>query len=114
MAATFKVDQVTGDNYDTWKIHERAILKKNDLWWYVTGDIPRKHPGKAESDILLAVSSSELTALDGLNSSKEIWDTLKSLYQSSGRVRKATLLKKLALIKMQESDDIKSASSGIL
>lgn len=119
MAATFRVEQLTGDNYDTWKIHMRAILKRNKLWGYVTGEIPRPSAtgdtleewkmldGQAESDILLAVSPSELTELDNLNSSKEIWDKLKSLYQSSGTVRKATLLKKLALTRMQEGDDIK-------
>lgn len=119
MAATFKIDQLTGENYDTWKIHMRAILKKNDLWGYVSGEIPKpevstpdyakwiKMDGKAESDILLAVSASELTALDGLETSRQIWDKLKSMYQSSGPARKATLLKKLALTRMQEEDDIK-------
>ena len=64
MAASIKIDPLNGENYDTWKIHMRVILKKNDLWDYVTGDIPRpefgttevmtrwrKLDGKAESDI---------------------------------------------------------------
>lgn len=99
MAASIKIDQLTGDNYDTWKIHMRAILKKNDLWEYVSGAILKPSPndpkytewvkmdGKAESDILLAISSSELAALDGLESSRAIWDKLKSMYQSSGPAR---------------------------
>ncbi|CAK1595646.1 unnamed protein product [Parnassius mnemosyne] len=119
MAASVKIDQLTGDNYDTWKIHMRAILKKNDLWDYVSGAIPKpaktdakfaewcKMDGKAESDILLAVSPSELIALDGLDTSKPIWDKLKSMYQSSGPARKASLLKKLVLTRMQEEDDLR-------
>lgn len=119
MAASIKIDPLTGDNYDTWKIQMRAILKKNDLWEYVTGTLPQpgrsdskhaewiKNDGKAESDILLAVSPSELIALDGLETSKAIWDKLKSLYQSSGPARKASLLKKLVLTRMQEEDDLK-------
>lgn len=119
MAASIKIDQLTGDNYDTWKIQMRAILKKNDLWEYVSGELPRpeksdtKYPGwvkmdgKAESDILLAVSPSELIALDGLESSKAIWDKLQSMYQSSGPARKASLLKKLVLTRMQEEDDLR-------
>ncbi|CAG9570824.1 unnamed protein product [Danaus chrysippus] len=119
MAASIKIDQLTGDNYDTWKIHMRAILKKNDLWEYVSGAILKPPPsdpkytewlkmdGKAESDILLAVSSSELAALDGLESSRAIWDKLKSMYQSSGPARKASLLKKLVLTRMKEDDDLK-------
>lgn len=119
MAASIKIDPLTGDNYDTWKIQMRAILKKNDLWEYVTGTLPQpgksdakyaewiKNDGKAESDILLAVSPSELIALDGLETSKDIWEKLKSLYQSSGPARKASLLKKLVLTRMQEEDDLK-------
>ena len=119
MTASIKIGPLNGENYDTWKIHMRAILKKNDLWDYVTGDIPRpesdtteltkwkKSDGKAESDILLAISPSELIALDGVESSKEIWDKLKLLYQSSGPARKASLLKKLVLTRMQEEDDLK-------
>lgn len=96
----------------------RAILKKNDLWDYVSGALPRpsctdskyaewcKMDGKAESDLLLAVSPSELVALDGLETSKVIWDKLKSMYQSSGSARKASLLKKLILTRMQEEDDL--------
>ena len=120
MAASIKIDPLNGENYDTWKIHMRAILKKNDLWDYVTGDIPRpefgttevmtrwrKLDGKAESDILLTISPSELIALDGIETSKGIWDELKLLYQSSGPTRKASLLKKLVLTRMQEEDDLK-------
>lgn len=119
MATSIKIDRLTGDNYDTWKIHMRAILIKNDVWEYVSGSSPKpqlsdskyadwlKMDRKAESDILLAVSPSELAALDGLESSKAIWDKLKSMYQSSGPARKASLLKRLVLTRMQEEDDLK-------
>jgi hypothetical protein len=104
MVASIKIDALTANNYDTWKIHMRAILKKNDLWDFVSGTMPKpactdpkyadwvKMDGKAESDILLAVSPSELVALDGLDTSKQIWDKLKSMYESSGPARKASLL----------------------
>ncbi|CAG4958317.1 unnamed protein product [Colias eurytheme] len=119
MATSIKIEPLNGDNYDTWKVHMRAILKKNDLWEYVCGMVPRpaqsdakylewsKLDGKAESDILLAVSPSELIALDGLETSKAIWDKLKSMYESSGPARKASLLKKLVLTRMQEEDDLR-------
>ncbi|CAH2096161.1 unnamed protein product [Euphydryas editha] len=41
MATSIKIDRLTGDNYDTWKIHMRAILIKNDLWEYVSGSLPK-------------------------------------------------------------------------
>lgn len=96
-----------------------SYFKKNDLWDYVSGTIPKpistdtkyaewiKMDGKAEADILLAISPSELVALDGLESSRAIWDKLKAMYQSSGPARKASLLKKLVLTRMQEEDDLR-------
>ena len=48
-----------------------------------------------------------MIALDGIETSKGIWDKLKSLYQSNGPTRKTSLLKKLVLTRMQEEDDLK-------
>ena len=90
--ASIKIDPLTGYvvDYDTWKIHIRGILKNNDLWDYVSGTKPKptaikdskdleewlRNDEKAESDILLPISASELVALDGLETSKAIWDKL--------------------------------------
>ncbi|CAB3223036.1 unnamed protein product [Arctia plantaginis] len=77
MASSIKIDRLTGDNYDTWKINMRAILIKDDLWEYVSGALPKpqlsdskyadwiKMDRKAESDLLLSISPSELAALVG-------------------------------------------------
>lgn len=118
--ATVKIDPLTADNYDTWKIHMTAILKKNDLWEYVTGAIRKpttsdpvksaewtKLDGKAESDIMLAISSSELRPYANLGSSKAIWDKLKTNFESRGATRKSTLLKRCITAKMNEGDDLR-------
>ncbi|CAD6227288.1 GSCOCG00006076001-RA-CDS [Cotesia congregata] len=118
--ASIKIDPLTADNYDTWKVHMRAILKKNYLWEYVSGETPRpgvaeldklrewkKMDGKAESDTLLAISASELRPYAGLGSSKAVWDKLKENFESRGATRISTLLKKCINTKMDEGADVR-------
>lgn len=102
-----------------------AILIKNDAWGFVSGekvkpevvagnaasaeaariwDIDDK---KAKSDIILSIKSSELKQIKGCETSREVWLKLKSIYQSTGPARKATLLKQLTLHKMDDSDDVR-------
>lgn len=101
-----------------------AILTKNDAWGYVCGEKvkPEVVAGnvasaeaarawgvedkKAKSDIILAIKSSELKQIKGCDTSREVWLKLKSIYQSSGPARKATLLKKLTLHKMDDGGDV--------
>lgn len=48
--------------------------------------------GKVKSDLLLVIRPKELAALDGLETSNQVWEKLKSMYQSSGPKRKDSLL----------------------
>lgn len=102
-----------------------AILIKNDAWPYVSSEIvkPEMVEGnadsveaarvwdvkdkKAKSDIIMSIKPSELKQIKGSNTSKEVWIKLKSIYQSSGPARKATLLKKLTLQKIDDSEDVR-------
>lgn len=38
MAGVVRIEPLNADNYDTWKLHMRAVLIKNDLWAYVNGN----------------------------------------------------------------------------
>lgn len=62
---------------------------------------------KAKADIVLSIKPSELKQFKRCNTSKEVWSKLKSIYQSSGPARKATLLKQLTLHKMGDNDDVR-------
>ncbi|EFN74944.1 Retrovirus-related Pol polyprotein from transposon TNT 1-94, partial [Camponotus floridanus] len=120
-----RIDLLSKDNYDTWAIQMEAILTKNDAWGYVCGnkvkpeviegdavsaeaartwDIQDK---KAKADIILSIKSSELKQIKGCCTSREVWLKLKSIYQSSGPARKATLLKQLTLHKMNDGGDVR-------
>lgn len=117
-----RIDLLTKDNYDTWKLHAEALLVKSDGWSYVDGSCrkPALTPGneaaiklweiadrKARSDLILAISPSELKQVKGCETSREMWLKLESIFQSKGPARKATLLKRLTLTKMKEGEDVR-------
>lgn len=70
--ASVRFEQLTKDNYDTWKIQMKAVLIKNDAWGYAndTRVKPENHDAGAEevvnrwtdgdleaqSDIILMIS----------------------------------------------------------
>ena len=122
-----RLETLTKDNYDTWVIQVEALLVKNDTWCYVNGEKPRpegpgtaddpvtraaitaweKEDRKAKSDLILAISPTELKQVRGCITSKDVWDKLKTIYDSKGPARKATLLKRLIQTKMSEGGDVK-------
>jgi len=122
-----RLETLTKDNYDTWVIQVEALLIKNDNWWYVSGERPcptsrSDHDDattraaieaweiadrKAKYDLILAINPTELKQVRGCKTSKEVWDKLKSIYDSKGPARKATLLKRLIQTKMLEGGDVK-------
>lgn len=122
------IELLTKHNYDMWLIKVEALLTKNYSWPYVNGDIPRPvitgqgealaaaqvaldnwtvQDRKAKSDLVLSISPTELKHIRNCNTSKEVWNRLKSLYASQGPIRKATLLEQLLLKKMREDDDVR-------
>lgn len=113
-----RIELLTKHNYDTWSIQVEALLIKNDSWAYVNGNIPKPvvtsegemlaatqaalsdwiiRDRKAKSDLVLSISPTELKHIRNCNTSKEIWDRLKSVYASQGPMRKAALLEQLLL-----------------
>ncbi|CAH2018096.1 unnamed protein product [Acanthoscelides obtectus] len=108
------IDSLSRDNYDTWKIQMRALLVRNDHWSYVSGEIkqPRiddgdeastraveawtKGDSKAMSDIILSISPSEIKQVKNCNTSKELWQKLEGIYQSTRTLQR-----------MEEGQDIR-------
>lgn len=123
-----RLELLSKNNYDTWRIQVEALLIKNDTWAYVSGEKPKPvistdsaaratsqathtawvvEDRKAKSNLILSISPSELKQVKGCETSKDVWDKLESIYASKGLARKATLLKGLMLNKMSEGDDVK-------
>ena len=80
MNSLVKIDALNKSNYETWKIHMEAVLTKADLWQYVNGELVKpettqaapnsdaeweKKDGKAKAELILCISDSELSQLQG-------------------------------------------------
>lgn len=118
MTTNYRIEPLKRDNYDTWKVQAKAILVKNGTWGYVSGinKKPSEEPLNtqwetddlnAKSDLILIISPSELNQVKNCDSSKDVWDTLERIYSSSCPARKATLLKRLVLSKLNENGDVR-------
>ena len=120
--AKFRIEPLTKVNYDTWRIHAKALLIKTDGWQYVNGAIVKPEPNgnndfieraweigdqKAFSDLMLSISSSELKQVQHCKTSRELWTKLQNIYESKGPARKANLIKKLIRTKLKDEEDIK-------
>lgn len=62
---------------------------------------------QAKSELLLLIASTELKQVKDCTTAEDIWKKLKTIYQSKGPARKATLLKHLLLKKLKEGEDIR-------
>ncbi len=116
-----RIDSLTKDNYETWKIQMKALLIKSDSWVYVSGSrlkpelIPADPKSieaiekwaemdeKAKSDIILCIAPSELKQVKSCATSLDVWCKLKDIYESKGPARKASLLKSLIQHKMADT-----------
>ncbi|EFA12595.2 hypothetical protein TcasGA2_TC001835 [Tribolium castaneum] len=82
LVATTRLEMLSRDNYDTWRIQAEALLVKNDHWGYVSAE-------------------EEQPVVEGAGEA-----LLETIYASKGPVRKVTLLKRLKQQKMQDGDDV--------
>lgn len=116
--STVRIDPLSKENYESWKLQAEAILIKNDLWKYTNGTLPKPtatadldkweaEDAKAKADLVLCISSTELRHVRGCKTSRDLWLRLESIYASRGPARKATLLKRLLTHKMGDSGDVR-------
>ena len=120
-----RIELLTKQNYDSWRIHAEALLVKSELWEYVSGEKPipggditqpavleaqdkwRRYDRKARAELVLLVHPKELQQIRGCETSRQIWEKLESVYASKGPARKAIFLKQLALSRMPEGGDVR-------
>jgi len=118
--ANVRIELMNKDNFDTWKIQVKALLVKNDEWGYVAGTINRPTKSalvlaawntadsKVMSDLILSISPNELKHVKNCKTSREIWEKLKSTYESQDPVRIAMLLKRLLHSKMNDKENMRT------
>src|SRR5678816_2740946 len=113
-----RIEPLQKDNYDTWCIQAQALLIRSDLWEYVSDEKKRPENSseatqwdsfdhKAKSELILIIHPSELKQIKDCESSNQVWEKLKGIYQSKNPARKAMLLKQLTLSKLKADEDVK-------
>lgn len=103
----FKIEPLRADNWLPWKRRVEALLTDRDLIGYVNGSITRVVPadkatptaeeatkmstwgakdGKAQSQIVLTVSDTEMVHLSGATTAKAMWDQLRTVKEPKGKL----------------------------
>lgn len=112
-AAAFRMEQLNKRNFETWKIHMKAMLIKGGNYKFISDEPPedaaalelwKNGDEKAMSDIILCIHPTELKQVKNCSTTKEIWNRLNEIYKSTGPARKATLLKSLLQKRMKEGE----------
>jgi hypothetical protein len=111
---SFKLQPLSSSNYFRWVVEIECILDMRDLWCAVTEDNEyralkddaerAKKSRKAKGFILLNISPKLREAVIGMTTAKEVWDALKTRYQSSTEDRKASLLQQLVSAKQMSGE----------
>jgi hypothetical protein len=111
-------DRLDGaSNFLPWKVRITLLMKENDLWDIVKDVVPsdpqqlathKKKEVKAKKMILDVVKDHLIPHISEKTTTKEMFNTLVSLYQSENINRKMILRNKLGSIEMTRSDLVSS------
>jgi hypothetical protein len=107
-------------NYLQWKVRISSVFKENKIWTYVSTVVvaPTTYPialdlhevkeAKAQKIILDGVKEPLIPHLAEKKIAKEMWDTLKNLYEAKNENRKMALKDKLHDTKMAMGEGVAS------
>ncbi|KAK2579421.1 hypothetical protein KPH14_002633 [Odynerus spinipes] len=82
----------------------KSVLRFNDLWGYVNGNVVKPEENNAEwikkdekalDLITLSLQTNQYNYIKKANTSKEAWDTLKGIYESKRPMRQCVLFNQL-------------------
>lgn len=101
------LERLDVDNYATWSIRMQALLMVKGLWDVVTGEATDPAADKkAQAHIILHVKDHHLSTLVGRASSKNMWETLKAMYDAKSNARKLVLRRELTQLKMSATEPL--------
>lgn len=109
------IDKLNNENYESWKLQMRSILVCSDLWNQVNGNELKTETNATEWDkkdqkalamIILNITQGQLNHVKNAETSNKAWNELKSIHESKGPVRKATLYKQLYRMKKTQDNSM--------
>lgn len=115
MSSNFKLSSIvklTGrDNYSDWQFEVEAYLKDEELWTFITRETDTALSAadtikeqKAQSKIIMLVDRSLYTHIKEATSAKEMWTSLKTLFEDKGLVRRSALLRQLIDVRLSKCE----------
>lgn len=85
---TMRLTCLDGTNYNSWKLKIKAQLMRDGLWDLVDKDPPNPITSswvaadrKAYGTLLSALYDDQLTNVTACNTAREVWITLKDMYE---------------------------------
>jgi hypothetical protein len=101
------VEPLDVDNYTTWSIRMRALLRSKGLWTTVMADSPEAgNDLKALAQIILHVKDFYLMTVGACTTAKEAWTKLKTTYEAKTNARKLLLRRELTTLKMGTTEPL--------
>ena len=106
-----EIEKFNGQSFELWKLKMEVLLVDKDQWITVyPGTKPtamsdedwKKPDQKAKSTIRLCVSDSVLLNVSGEATANNLWEKLRTLYQSKSLVNKLFFRKKLYNLRMKD------------
>ena len=116
--------KIDGENYVNWKFKKMTILEGNNLWSIVSGDEPKptvassipdweRRETKAKVLLHMSVKDNIIPHIRDCKTSKETWDMLKGLYETTNTNRILFLKTKLLSLKMESNESISNFISRV-
>ena len=114
-----KVESLGADNYGSWSVRMKLLLKSKELWDVVVyGAIPTrdatalqrqqltKKDDQALTTIGLHVADQHLSLVDASKSAKELWDKLEGMYRARSTARRQQLRRALMSMKKTATETL--------
>ena len=118
-----EASKLDGDNYIDWKFKILTIFEAWSFWTIVNGDETKctgvagvdreKHETKAKVLLRMSVKDNIILHIRDCKTSKETWEILKGLYETTNSNRIMFLNTKLLSMKMESHENITTYVSRI-
>lgn len=104
----FKIDQLTGSNYHSWKDDMQAMLMAKKLWRVVAAEVENTadETTQAIGLIYLHLSAAIRSSFRDYTSAHKLWQDIEQRYAQRSIVRRTTLKQQLHSVRMNHSETI--------
>lgn len=111
--AKYTISKLNGENYFLWRFKLKLLLIEKGVWHTISEAKPEpvtaawnKNDQKAQTTIGLNVDDLQIHHIRDCTSAKEIWETLKEVYEKDSPSNRLYLVRQIMSLKVNEGGDI--------